>query len=92
MAYICDNSGNQSHKTVNNASYTFVASSAFVHTKRSKMKNPAGARFFIFACWDYCPKPQERRFHLRTAPRKEAFLLLLNLSKSLTFRQFVGKV
>ena len=30
MAYICDNSNNQSHKVVDNVSYTFVASTALV--------------------------------------------------------------
>ena len=62
MAYICDNSSNQSHKTVNNASYTIVASSAFVHTKRSKMKNPAGERFSFLLVGTTAPNPKNGDF------------------------------
>ena len=48
--HICYNSNNQSHKTMDNVSYTFVASSVFV-LQIQKTENSVKNRFFIFTCW-----------------------------------------
>ena len=81
MAYICDNSNNQSHKVVDNVSYTFVASTALVLQMRQNEKSRF-TRDFHFCLLGIIPQ----------TPRTRVFTLELRPKTGLLFPKILAKI
>ena len=90
MAYICDNSNNQSHKVVDNVSYTFVASTALVLQMRQNEKSRF-TRDFHFCLLGLPPQTPKTEISSPSCASKRGFFTFVQVGQKLQFLDQPGR-